>query len=330
MKKIIVLSVLVFTAWVYFLIRDYNAVYVPVSEGGAVAIVNLSEETKLKTRIDNKQKFEEFIRNYKEKHPGQYEKSIFSDSKANVSIILIQKEFSQQYLKDVIETPAHITLAFQTQAVNNDVLKLARDKNHEVILTIPMEPVNFPDNNPGPLTLLTGLTLDENMKNLEKLLSFSEYSIGFLNIDGSRFAVSKNDLIPVLEKLSSQNFFFVNAASFDGNITDEILKESSCITENYKTLLPYDYMSEDRLKDFFSNVDASIKSSEEKSHLVIIYASNLSLKSLKTWIKSHENEYNFITLSNYLFNKERLKYEKELQKSEQKPEGGAGATNPAK
>jgi len=320
MKKILLLSTLVFVGWVYFLIRDYNTIYVPVSDGINDNVINLSEETKLKTLIDNKQKFEDFIKEYKESHKGQYEKSLCSDSKVNVAVILIQKEFSQQYLRELIDnTPSHVTLAFQTQAMNEDVLRLARDKHHEVILTIPMEPVNFPDNNPGPLTLLTGLTLDENMKNLEKLLSFSKYSIGFLNIDGGRFAVSKNDLLPILEKLSSQNFFFVNAVSFDGNITDEIIKESSCITENYKTLLPYDYMSEDRLKDFFNNVDASIKSSEEQSHLVIIYASHLSLEALKTWIKAHNQEYNFITLSNYLFNKERLKYEKGLQKSEQNP-----------
>src|SRR5262249_14130137 len=47
----------------------------------------------------------------------------------------------------------------------------ARQSGHELLLQIPMEPSDFPDNDPGPQTLLTSLDGAQNIDRLQWLLS---------------------------------------------------------------------------------------------------------------------------------------------------------------
>ena len=58
--------------------------------------------------------------------------------------------------------PAPVTLAITPYGENLEALaERAQSANHEVLLQAPMEPFDFPDNDPGPETLLTTLTADQ-------------------------------------------------------------------------------------------------------------------------------------------------------------------------
>ena len=50
-------------------------------------------------------------------------------------------------------------------------IDLARANGHEVLLEIPMEPIDYPDNDPGPYTLLASANAQEINRRLEWLLS---------------------------------------------------------------------------------------------------------------------------------------------------------------
>src|SRR5919198_4874654 len=54
--------------------------------------------------------------------------------------------------------PGLVTLAFAPYGTDLErVVARARGDGHEVLLQIPMEPFDYPDNDPGPRTLLTSL-----------------------------------------------------------------------------------------------------------------------------------------------------------------------------
>ena len=58
----------------------------------------------------------------------------------------------------IMKLPPAVTLAFTPYG--SDPAKLAeraRAQRHEILLQIPMEPFDYPDNDPGPQTLLTTL-----------------------------------------------------------------------------------------------------------------------------------------------------------------------------
>ena len=330
MKKYIICGILLLSGFVYFAIRDYNATYVEVSSNPNQNIELQAKIAQNKLNLQKDAEFKKYIDSYKTVNASNYENSVISTTKPNVAVVVLQKDISATFTRNMVNAlDSFVTIALQPQNLKADIVDFIRNKKHEILISIPMEPINFPDNNPGPLTLLTGLTFDENSKNLEKILNITNQSVGFINIDGGRFAVSKNDFLPVLERISSKKLFFVNASSYDNSITDSILQASSAISENFATLLPYDYLSEERLKELFTSVDTAIKSNPKKLHLVILYASGLSVKNLKSWIEVNKQNYNFITLSSYFLEKKRLDYENtKLEKTEKNklPPSDAGNT----
>jgi hypothetical protein len=59
----------------------------------------------------------------------------------------------------IAQLPGPVTFAFMPYGAEVERLAaLARSEGHEILLQVPMEPFNYPDNDPGPQTLPTSLT----------------------------------------------------------------------------------------------------------------------------------------------------------------------------
>lgn len=81
-----------------------------------------------------------------------------------------------------------ITLSFSVYAEGlQGWIDMARAHGHEVLLETPMEPVDYPDNDPGPYTLMAGAPPSEIVKRLEWILSRATGYFGLTNYLGSRF-----------------------------------------------------------------------------------------------------------------------------------------------
>ena len=63
----------------------------------------------------------------------------------------------------------------------------ARANGHEVLLQVPMEPFDYPDNDPGPQTLLTSLTAEQNIDRLHWLMSRFQGYVGMIELHGRTF-----------------------------------------------------------------------------------------------------------------------------------------------
>jgi len=88
-----------------------------------------------------------------------------------------------------IETlPPQITLSFAPYAEGlQGWIDMARAHGHEVLLETPMEPVDYPDNDPGPYTLMADAPAPETAKKLEWVLSRATGYFALTNYLGSRF-----------------------------------------------------------------------------------------------------------------------------------------------
>ena len=64
---------------------------------------------------------------------------------------------------------------------------MARAAGHEVMLEAPMEPSDYPTNDPGPYTLLADSQPPETVRRLEWLLSRASGYFGGTNYLGARF-----------------------------------------------------------------------------------------------------------------------------------------------
>lgn len=110
--------------------------------------------------------------------------------------------------------PGAVTLAFAPYAKNLDQwIGLARAAGHEVLLTVPMEPIGYPDNDPGPHTLLTSISDKDNHERLLYLLSRFPGYVGVLNTMGARLTTAPQSLRPILEEINNRGLIFVDARS---------------------------------------------------------------------------------------------------------------------
>lgn len=117
--------------------------------------------------------------------------------------------------------PGEVTLAFAPYG--NDLVNQAanaRARGHEIMLQAPMEPFDYPANDPGPKTLIASADASQNMENLHWLMSRFPGYIGVVNFLGGKFTADAGALAPVLREIGERGLVYVD----DGTSTRSLAK----------------------------------------------------------------------------------------------------------
>jgi uncharacterized protein len=116
-----------------------------------------------------------------------------------------------------------VTLAFTPYGGDLErVVTRARSDGHEVLLQIPMEPFDYPDNDPGPRTLLTSLGPAQNLERLHWLMSRFQGYVGVANYMGARFTASEPALAPIMREAAKRGLIFVDDATSSRSLAGQI------------------------------------------------------------------------------------------------------------
>jgi len=91
------------------------------------------------------------------------------------------------------------------------IARIAQDKGFETILHLPMEPNEYPSVNPGPGTLLTSMTPDQLIRQLEKNLDAVPFIKGVNNHMGSKMTTESSHMYQIFSILKKRNLFFVDS-----------------------------------------------------------------------------------------------------------------------
>jgi hypothetical protein len=119
--------------------------------------------------------------------------------------------------------PAPVTLAFGPYGgdLERQVAR-ARDGGHEVLLQAPMEPFDYPDNDPGPQTLLTSLDAAQNVDRLQWLMSRFQGYVGIAGFMGARFTASEQALAPVLRETAKRGLIYIDDGASPRSLASQI------------------------------------------------------------------------------------------------------------
>jgi polysaccharide deacetylase 2 family uncharacterized protein YibQ len=121
------------------------------------------------------------------------------------------------------QLPGAVTLAFAPYGANLDNLAAsARAHGHEILLQVPMEPFDYPDNDPGPQTLLTSLSSAQNVDRLQWLMARMQGYVGVASLMGSRFTASDAALSPILREVAKRGLIYVDDGSSARSIAGQI------------------------------------------------------------------------------------------------------------
>jgi hypothetical protein len=114
----------------------------------------------------------------------------------------------------IMKLPSAVTLAFTPYG--SDPAKLAeraRAQRHEILLQIPMEPFDYPDNDPGPQTLLTTLGPEQNLDRMYWHLSRFQGYAGIANFMGARFVVTDAVMQPIIREAAKRGLGYLDDGS---------------------------------------------------------------------------------------------------------------------
>lgn len=126
-----------------------------------------------------------------------------ADKRPRVAIVMMDMGMSRVATDAALQKlHANVTLAFDVQShVVGAWMGRARQDGHELLLSLPMEPFDYPRSDPGPNALLTNLPNSDNLQRLLWGLRQGTGYVGVTTTSGSRFMTNPKKMLPILEVL---------------------------------------------------------------------------------------------------------------------------------
>jgi len=138
-----------------------------------------------------------------------------------IAIVVGGLGLSQSGTQRALDTlPEDITLAF---AANGNSLgrwmPVARRSGHEILLQVPMEPFDYPNNDPGPLTLTHSNSPDKNIELLHESMAKMTNYTGVMNYLGGKLLSDPDALEPIMSDIGKRGLLFLDDGSSAQSLT---------------------------------------------------------------------------------------------------------------
>lgn len=135
-----------------------------------------------------------------------------------VAIVIDDAGLDRKNTARAIALPGPVTLSFMSYAGElAEQSRAARGAGHEVMLHLPMEPLDARRNNPGPNALLLSLDTAELQRRLDWALDRFDGYIGVNNHMGSRFTRDEARMGQVMTALAERQVFWLDSLSGPGS-----------------------------------------------------------------------------------------------------------------
>ena len=149
---------------------------------------------------------------------SQKEPTLPANTTGKLAIIIDDLGHSTGVLRKLVELNYALTFSILPNLENtSQTAEIIHDKNYEMLLHLPMQPIGWPAINPGPGALM--ITDDDKSlaRKLEINLLSVRYAVGANNHMGSAFTKHGDGLQTVMEVLKSKNLFFIDSKTAPGN-----------------------------------------------------------------------------------------------------------------
>lgn len=230
--------------------------------------------------------------------PSRYYEPPANTQTPSVAIILTGLGLNKSWTDHVLATlQGKVTLAFSPYSQNiNDQLREATSLGYEVLIALPMEPYNYPNPDPGPLTLLAGVNPQKNIERTRTILEKTPKGTGLIREHGSRFILSQADLEPVLKEIKNHGSIFIDSNTSLHSQVQRTCKtlDMSCHQIDLTLPLSANFTQTD---EFLKKV---IQSAKENGIIIVsMPAIPAFIDHLIKWIGTlKENGINLVTMSN--------------------------------
>ena len=139
-------------------------------------------------------------------------KRVPSGKLPRVALIIDDLGYDKQIAEKFFELDINLTASILPHSpFQSKIARLANSKGLEVMLHLPMEPVEYPDVNPGPGTLLSSMSPDELISQLEENLDTIPGVKGVNNHMGSKLTAESTQMYQIFSVLKHRDLFFIDS-----------------------------------------------------------------------------------------------------------------------
>jgi len=131
-----------------------------------------------------------------------------AESRPQISLLILGLGLQAEQTEAALRLPGEVALHFSAYAADlPELVARARATGHEVLLDLPMEPLDYPASDPGPHTLLAGNPVATNLERLDWLLARAP---GYVAVAGAGAGFATSASAPrVLDALAGRGLALV-------------------------------------------------------------------------------------------------------------------------
>lgn len=134
--------------------------------------------------------------------------------------------FSDELLQEFLALDKNINFSILPElSYSQEVMQKAYNQGRETMIHMPMEPISYPQNDPGKNAIFVNLSEKEIKKRVKKYIKNLPLCIGVNNHMGSLAMQHKNVLIPIMDILKEKGLFFVDSRTTPKTVGYELAQE---------------------------------------------------------------------------------------------------------
>lgn len=200
---------------------------------------------------------------------------------AKIVIIIDDMGMDRKRSQRTVDLPGPLTLAFLPYAPKlDDITQAATAKGHELIIHMPMEPMDS-NLNPGSIALKSGMSDADIDAMLEKAFASFKGYVGLNNHMGSRLTKDKRAMQRVMAKLKERGLLFVDSKTIGSSVASQSAAEAGLRYGDRDVFLDH--------QDTPAFVHAALRQTErvasKKGYAIAIgHPKDSTINALKEWL----------------------------------------------
>ena len=213
-----------------------------------------------------------------------------------IGIIIDDLGYDSSLAKAFMKFDLPLTFSVLPYAPNTRLIALkAREEGREIMLHLPMEPINYPDINPGNGVLLVSMDKEKILEILNRDLSQIPFIAGVNNHMGSRFTEFGEKMEVVLAELKTRGLYFIDSRTSAGSVAFNVAKKIELRTATRDIFLDND-LTDNALK---IQMERLLSLARYKGWAIGIgHPHKKTLKLLKRFQSTLNNEAEVVPISN--------------------------------
>jgi polysaccharide deacetylase 2 family uncharacterized protein YibQ len=152
-----------------------------------------------------------------------HQKPLHKEGLPRIAIIIDDMGYDPYIIDGFLKLDLPLAFSVLPQApYTQSIAKKARNKGHELILHLPMEPTDYPTVNPGPGALLTKMSTRKIKTILNRHLDEIPGIRGVNNHMGSFFTAKRDKMAVVMRELKKRNLFYIDSRTTTETVAHEL------------------------------------------------------------------------------------------------------------